>query len=65
MSKASEYARNYKELNFGRDDDLGCDIAAYVTKGGNLCITKGAGPINPKEAIKFAHWILDTFEDKE
>ena len=67
MSKASEYAKAVQGLQIKRPDvrveDSG-DLVARVLNSGYLEITYRA-PIAPDQAIKLAHWIIDTFGETE
>jgi len=69
MSKASEYVRINKENNrpifwVHREGKVNSEIIAWVSDGGNY-ERKSDTNLSPDEAIDLAHWIIDTFGEKE
>lgn len=72
MSKASEWARAYyAAYGSGKAPDIWLASAnAPFTKSHHFIVSPhgdlemGGYSLDAGEAIKFAHWILDTFEDR-
>lgn len=68
MSKASEYLKVIKEFEKAERPCLYVgnrgDLVARVMNSGFLEVSYGA-PIAPDTALKLAHWIIDTFGEKD
>ena len=64
MSKATEWAKLAPQVRFGEPDDT----IACVDNDGNLVLAEhpdsaDAVYLVPVEALRFARWILETFEE--